>query len=1201
MPYTSINSQGGLLPLDLLDRVGAGQASRQGPTDFGLPSGARLTDRIQSAYSDARMYWDVYQRRLETSSESRTTLTRLAWIVPLLELLGFEHLKVHRSALQIGEDSFTISHTYGNFADYVPVHIVGNDLSVDKRASRRRSPHSAVQEYLNRSDSVWGLVTNGDHLRLLRSTSRTAIPTYIEFDLAGIMESNQYTEFVLLYRLLHASRFPATEGSWGDSIIEYYYEQGVNEGDRVRDRLREGVEQALKILGTGLLKHPESEILREQLRSGRLSHNQFYQQLLRTVYRLLFLMVAEERRLISVPSATDEQRRIYSRYYSIGQLRDRSEVYFAEDKTSDLWQGLGSTFRIFADSANAASIGVAPLGTQLFGIGACQDVELASCGNYPVLAAIRNLSMFDTDIGARRVNYAGLDVEELGSIYESLLDYRPYVDLETRIFDLRAGSERRSTGSYYTSPDLVAELIENTLVPAMEEKLEAAGGASEARQQALLNLRIVDPASGSGHFLLAAARRIGHMLAKIRSNEEEPSPAERRHAIRDVIRECVYAVDKNPLAVDLCKLAMWLESHDSNLPLGFLDHHIKNGDSLVGVTDLSAVYQGIPDDAFKPSATDDRSYARSLRDRNRRERNQATLGESNLNGITSEIAEQFAELGHLEEQTPEDVKAKAEIYGELANEEATYDLARALDLWTFAFFCSMQKPSADQPRSFTPTTADIRTAVSNPGAMDQRLVGIATAAAIESGYFHWAIEFPDVIKNGGFDVVLGNPPFLGGLKISTEFGRSYLDFIIFNYAPAGGTADLCAYFSRAAFSLLTNSGRAGIVAVNTIGQGDTREAGLRPIINGGGTITNVKRFVKWSGTANVEVNLLSFAKGKDYPNIVLDGQRVESISSRLDAEPEVEPKRLIARRSQAFQGVILHGMRFVIDKSEVENLMSASARNRECLMPFINGKDINNHPKLEAARWAINFHDWSLDTARKFPELLEIVESRAAKDTEKLKREKGADEWWKYARSRPALYSAIHGQKRVLVRAATSELHMMAFLPPGMVYSNALYVFAFDDNYHFGLLQSNVHEVWVRRNASTLRTDLRYTPTDCFETFAFPTDPEYQLTENAANTARQYETHRAQTLIDRDFGLTKAYNLFNSADCLDSDIAELRKFHAQMDREILACYNWEDIEPEHGFYENDRGRVQYTVSISARREIIRRLIELNHEISDQEN
>ena len=384
--------------------------------------------------------------------------------------------------------------------------------------------------------------------------------------------------------------------------------------------MRKGVEECLKVLGTAFLKHPESESLRQKLSDGRLDTAGYYRQLLRLVYRFLFLIVAEERRLIfPEEAAVNLEQRVYRDYYSIGKLRDRAERYVRGDAHGDLWLGLRETFRLFRNSATAGRLGLSALDGELFGSGACHDLEGAHCQNEQLLDAIRHLSPFLDDGGdgrgrrrrvgrpavRRRVNYAGLDVEELGSVYESLLDFHSQVSLGGyQSFELVSGSERKETGSYYTPLEIVKELINSALVPVIDDRLKNLG-SQEEKEAALLGMKVCDPASGSGHFLLAAARRIARELAQVHTGEQEPVPSEYRLAPRDVIRNCVYAVDKNPLAVDLCKVALWIEGHNAGLPLSFLDHHIKCGDSLVGVADLAVLEQGIPDDAYKPVTGDD--------------------------------------------------------------------------------------------------------------------------------------------------------------------------------------------------------------------------------------------------------------------------------------------------------------------------------------------------------------------------------------------------------------------------------------------------------------------------------------------------------------------------------------------------------------------------------------------------------------------
>ncbi|MCH8288948.1 MAG: N-6 DNA methylase, partial [Candidatus Marinimicrobia bacterium] len=389
-------------------------------------------------------------------------------------------------------------------------------------------------------------------------------------------------------------------------------------------------------------------------------------------------------------------------------------------------------------------------------------MEGASCTNEELLRAIRHLSTFREGTGQRRrVNYANLDVEEFGSVYESLLDFHPQVSLDPPAFDLVVGGERKQTGSYYTPPDLVRELINSALVPVMEERLSGAKD-KEDKEKALLGLRVCDPAAGSGHFLLAAARRIARELAHVRSGEDEPSPGEYREALRDVIRNCIYAVDKNPLAVDLCKVALWIEGHNAGLPLSFLDNHIKCGDSLVGVADLAVLSEGIPDDAYKPVTGDDKSAAKEYRKRNQEEKKkeqQLSLGgPAEHEGVPATLAEDFETLGLLAERTPDEVQAKEDLYESLRGRATDWwKMKVACDLWTAAFFMPLQPEDALNLER-VPTTGTIRRHLESNSA-HPTLIGQAVEIAHKHAFFHWPLEFPDIFEQDGFDVVLGNPPW----------------------------------------------------------------------------------------------------------------------------------------------------------------------------------------------------------------------------------------------------------------------------------------------------------------------------------------------------------------------------------------------------------------------------------------------------------
>jgi hypothetical protein len=766
MAHVAVTVEGGLISRDLLEQMAATpqDVPGQNPAAFGLHG--RLSDEIQKAFSDALIHWKAFEARLARGKERATTITRETWIVPLLEELGFA-LTYQRAAAAAGGDTFLISHRLGTDPAAPPVHIVSCEQALDRKGDAARSPHALVQDYLNRSDAVWGIVTNGKALRLLRNTVRFSKPSFIEFDLEAIFDGNLYSEFVLLYRLVHASRLPRAADDAHECWLEKYYQQGIEQGGRVRARLSDGVHQALEILGTGLLGHPESHGVREKFQSGRLAQTDYYRQLLRLIYRLLFLMVAEERRLLFVRDSEHAARQeIYDRWYSIERLRRRADGPFFDDGHSDLWEGLKQTFRLFEDNAHASQLGLTALDGELFGRFACaelidtKDAPGPKLSNNQLLSAVWQLSTFEDTDGRRRksgvrrrVNFAGLDVEELGSVYESLLDYRPEVkiDGERSKFALVAGTERKSTGSYYTPPELVRELIKSALEPVIEDRL-AKVATREEREHALLSLKICDPASGSGHFLLAAARRLGRELAKVRSGEVEPNPADHRHAIRDVIRRCIYAVDKNPLAVDLCKVALWIEGHEPGLPLSFLDHHVKCGDSLVGLFDLNVLREGVPDDAYKPVTGDDRKVAGDMKKRNKAEAR--ALFRHSVRDSIDRISGAFAEIADLPETSPEEVHSKEAKYAALCRSDEWARAKWACDLWTAAFFAPLTKDGA----AAVPTTRNVWEAAG--GHLPQgRISALAKDLAAAQPFFHWPIEFPEVFAAGGFDVVLGNPPW----------------------------------------------------------------------------------------------------------------------------------------------------------------------------------------------------------------------------------------------------------------------------------------------------------------------------------------------------------------------------------------------------------------------------------------------------------
>ncbi|MDW8244761.1 MAG: N-6 DNA methylase, partial [Thermogemmata sp.] len=754
----AVRLEGGLFGPDLLEQLEGQSLPGLSPADFGIATTRSLLDEVAQAYRDARDLWRNFQQRLQrlSADNAATTLTRENWVLPLLNLLGYQ---LHRqsSPYQLGEVAYPISYRAGDADDSPPVHVVGAGQplgQVDPSLRPRLSPHALLQEFLNRSEHLWGIVTNGLVLRLLRKTSLLRRQAYVEFDLATLFadeETDRFHEFFLFFSLVHRSRLPAGLADAHHCWLERYHQQAVEQGNRARDRLRDGVERCLELLGTGFLRANPSWSPDPQ---------NLYQDLLRLVYRFLFLLVTEERELIDATSlyhAPADTYQLYRAHYSISRLRRLADQHHAYTEHDDLWHSLRLLWLLLRDHTPqvdgkplASLLGLPVLDGALF-----QPLSLdqLSISNRDLLQAFHYLAFYydEESHTPHRVNYAALDVEELGSVYESLLEHHPQILSDPaggRTFGFGQGNERRSTGSYYTPPELVQELVKSAVEPVLHQRLQAA--RPEHKEQAILSMKIIDPAAGSGHFLLAAARRLGKELARLRSGEEEPNPEQLREATRDVIAHCLYGVDKNPLAVELCRVALWIESHTPTRPLTFLDHHIRCGDALVGLTDLDQLHAGIPDQAFEPVADDNKSTARALRQQNADQRaGQYTLFDT-LEPTVLRNADSMRQLDAIPDTTVENVIAKARRWQEIRQTQSP--LLLAADAWTAAFF---QELKPDRPAL---TTVAVRMALAGQ-PLQTPLGELLEALTRRLRFFHWHLEFPEVFAEGGFDVVLCNPPW----------------------------------------------------------------------------------------------------------------------------------------------------------------------------------------------------------------------------------------------------------------------------------------------------------------------------------------------------------------------------------------------------------------------------------------------------------
>jgi len=769
--FQALELKGSLLPASLLEEVSKFNRPKElllEPHDYGLSRGERLRDRIDAAWVLTKELWEEYdnlKKRAGQSIAGQHFGHRL-----LKEVFGWSGVEPC-NGWQQGESRYPISHRA--FDGAVPLILRGIDAGDLDRGSpqfgqegRKRSPHSCLQECLNADDSAnWGLLLSGDRLRLLHDNPSLVKPAYLAADLELLIEGERFDEFSVLWLLLHASRFQHPQT--GSCVLDDWKQKAEESGERVRDELHKGVKSALEALGCGFLNHPANGALREALQGGQLSRQQFHEQLLRLVYRFLFLFTAEDRDLL-FPREVDKgdpRRRIYREGYSVSRLRELAIKRSAyEGDYGDLWELQRLVF-------HQLSIGNSPLGMPglggLFSLEQCPDLQGAELWNGPLLRAIKAIGWFDAGGTFTRVRYRDLNTEELGSVYEGLLELHPQLEQQGSQWQLSygggAGSDRKTTGSYYTPDALVQELIKSALVPVIEDRLSKAVGAAE-QEKALLEIKVIDPACGSGHFLLAAARRLAKALAQVRAGDDEPSEDDRQHALRDVVAHCIYAVDKNPMAVELCKVALWIEAIDPGKPLSFLDAHIQCGDSLVGVFDPKVLEEGIPDEAYKQLTGDDKTVCSSLKKENAAARKNNSHGGSNrgiqgsldLSGTKprSRSQEALQAIEAMQETTLAESAAKQAAYANWLEQSGQDPEALAADLFTAAFFLAKTSGS----RATVPTTEHLlRLLAGQP--LEEAMEEAVVQAAQNFRFFHWHLRFGEVMARGGFDCVLGNPPW----------------------------------------------------------------------------------------------------------------------------------------------------------------------------------------------------------------------------------------------------------------------------------------------------------------------------------------------------------------------------------------------------------------------------------------------------------
>jgi hypothetical protein len=724
-------------------------------------------------------------------------------------------------------------------------------------------------------------------------------------------------------------------------------------------------------------------------------------------------------------------------------------------------------------------------------------------------------------------------VEELAAAFEGMVDERGsprHVMAPARTPILQPTGERRRTGSHYTPRSLTQPIVAHALEPAFERL------GPDATPDQILDLKVCDPAMGSGAFLVEACRAIATRLVAAWARWPETRPViptdedEELHARRLVAQRCLYGVDKNPRAVDLAKLSLWLATLAKDHEFTFLDHALKCGDSLVGLD--AAQIAAMHWDMSKPGLPLFRQF------------------------VADRVVE--ATKARAEIRSAPDNTMRAVLEQKHKFVESRVEHVRILGDAVLSAFFAEDKPKAREMRRVT-----VESWVSSIGSAKWDEL-TAAASSLRNGEhpltpFHWTVEFPEVFgrNNPGFDAIIGNPPFLGGSIFSGQGGAKLLQWILESFDPAHGKSDLVSFFFRLAFVLLRQNGCYGLLATKSVRQGVSRETGLQFIVEHGGTIYRAVRRMKWPGDAAVVVSVIHVKKGKVSGNL-LDGQLVDHITSfLLPFGPNRRPPTLTANKGIVFSGINPNGEGFVLSSEEADQIRLMSPNDGTFIFPYLSSVDLNGDPRSAPTRCIIDVGGLSEAELQQHPQLYDRLFESVRVERKKSSEKRLREEWWRFSRPASKLYSRIGRFREVLVMGRLATHHTFAFQPSGIKFSDALSIFLSGSRSFFAVVQSSSHELWAKFIGSAFKDDPRYIPEDCFDTFPFPKDSESSHTLEVAG--RAYYDHRAALMVARNEGMTKTYNRFHNRSETAADIMRLRELHAEMDRVVLEAYGWRDL------------------------------------------
>lgn len=760
---------------------------------------------------------------------------------------------------------------------------------------------------------------------------------------------------------------------------------------------------------------------------------------------------------------------------------------------------------------------------------------------------------------------------------------------------------RATAGAHYTPRSLAEEVVEHALAPLVHDPgpHEQQDGWELVSSEQILDLKVADIACGSGAFLVAAARCLAKRLIEAWRDEGVATGTPHElyvRAIRKVVATCLYGADINAMAVEMCKLSLWLVSLDPKLPFSFVDDKVLHGNSLLGLTDAKQI-EALHIEPVK--ATQQFLFDVGAGDQ--------IVRHLDVEGVLKSAARLRRSLAtEVNDDDPQ--RSAATKRRQWRNyQELTAQLTDIAD----GVIATGLRHGGKPGRALNEAYDNLRIAVGKAypaegdepdRAMLDQILAAGLTPTVETDYerwkpLHWILTVPDVMERGGFDAVIGNPPFLGGQKLTGAMGTSTRDWFVHGVAGGQrGSADLVAYFFLRAMSLLTSRGTLGLIATNTVAQGDTRQVGLDRIVADGFTITRAIQSRSWpAASANLEYAAVWGTRGSVSGSVrrIADDVEVQRISTLLEPAGRVDgdPIRLLENDGIAFQGCIVLGMGFVLDPGEAESWIAADQKNEEVLFPYLNGGDLNSRPEASATRWVIDFTDRPEFEAKRYKlpherVLADVMPTRLTNNRKVYR-----DYWWQFAEKRPALRKAIADLDEVVVIAQTSKTMRPMRVPNESVFDQKLVVFATDSFSDYGVLSSSPHQLWAITYGSTMRTDAVYTPSDVFETFPRP-EPTERLTE----IGQALDSERREIMLRRDLGLTKLYNLVNDPDIAgsaDADVARMRQIHVELDEAVMDAYGWSDVQLEHGFH-TYRQMQRWTVSPIARVEILDRLLEENH-------